>query len=296
MKLRHLRIFKIVCEEGNITRASEKLFISQPAVSKAIHELENFLEIELFDRIGGRIHVNETGKLFLLKTTLLLDQYDNLINEIKDLEKSVRIKIGSSITIANYILPKAIAEFERVYNSTPISVSVANAEKIEELLNKNEIDIALIEGIVSNEDLVDIPCSTYDLVVLCSVDHPFSLQTVINIEELLAERLLLREKGSAIRDVFDSALAVRQLNVIPDWISINSQSLIQAVKRNLGITVLPKILVADELREGTLVEVAVENLHMENVNHILFHKNKFQSKNFHALIDIIQKTAQESSL
>ena len=83
MKIRHLRIFNAVCEEESITEAAEKLYISQPAVSNAIRELENFLGIHLFDRISRSIYLNETGKLFLAKVNKVLDLYDDLDQNVK---------------------------------------------------------------------------------------------------------------------------------------------------------------------------------------------------------------------
>lgn len=289
MKIRHLRIFKMVCEEESITKASEKLFITQPAVSNAIRELESYLGIYLFDRISRKIYLNETGKLFLAKVVKLLDLYDDLERGVKELEDNAAINIGSSITIANFILPKAIVDFETIYKNTPTKVIVANAGKIEEMLYNNEIDLGLIEGVIYNDELIKIPFSSYKLAVICSPKHQFAFEERIDINTLIQERLLLREKGSAIRDVFDSALLLHSLRANPEWTSINSQALIHAVKQNLGISVLPKILIEDEMAKGEIVEIKVNDFELVNVNHIIFHKDKFQTKSFKALIEIIKK-------
>jgi len=288
MKIRHLRIFKVVCEEESITKAAEKLFMTQPAVSNAISELEDHLKVCLFDRISRRIYLNETGKLFLKKVITLLELYEDLEKNVKELEENATIRIGSSITIANFILPKSIVEFETMYKNTPTKVIVGNAGKIEEMLEHNEIDLALIEGVIYNEELIKIPFSSYPLVMICSPKHKFAQQGPIDINQVIQERLLLREKGSAIRDVFDSALLLRNVSVNPNWTSTNSQALIQAVKQNLGISVLPKILVAEEIASGQLVEIKVKDFELVNMNHIVFHKDKFQTTSFKALVEIIK--------
>lgn len=288
MKIRHLRIFKIVCEEESITKAAEKLFMTQPAVSSAISELESYLGVHLFDRISRKIYLNETGKLFLTKVIKLLDLYDDLEQNIKELEDNATIKIGSSITIANFILPEAIVKFEKIYRNTPTKVIVGNAGKIEEMLCNNEIDLGLIEGVIYNEELIKIPFSSYELAIICSPKHKLALDEPININKLIQERLLLREKGSAIRDVFDSALLLHNLKANPEWISINSQALIYAVKQNLGISVLPKILIEREIESGGIFEIKVNDFELVNVNHIVFHKNKIQTKSFKTLIEIIK--------
>lgn len=288
MKIRQLRIFKMVCEEESITRAAEKLFMTQPAVSGAISELESYLGVYLFDRISRRIYLNETGKLFLTKVIKLLDLYDDLEENIKELEENATIKIGSSITIANFILPKVIVEFETIYKSTPTKVIVGNARNIEEMLYHNEIDLGLIEGVIYNEELIKIPFSSYKLAIICSPRHKLALEEPIDINKLIQERLLLREKGSAIRDVFDSALLLHNLRANPEWTSINSQALIYAVKQNLGISVLPKILIEEEINSGEIFEIKVKDLDLVNINHIVFHKDKFQTKSFRTLIEIVK--------
>lgn len=288
MKIRHLRIFKMVCEEGSITKAAEKLYITQPAVSNAISELESFLDVALFDRISRKIYLNETGKLFLTKVINILDLYDNLEQSVKDLEDHAKIKIGSSITIANFILPKKLIEFEQIYKNIPVEVTVENAWKIEEKLYNNEIDLGLIEGVIYNEELIKIPFSSYKMVIICSPEHTLAAEKSISIKQIIQEKLLLREKGSAIRDVFDSALLLQNLKATPEWTSINSQALIQAVKHNLGISVLPKILVKKELESGEICELKVNHFELVNKNHIVFHKDKFQTKSFKTLVDLIQ--------
>jgi DNA-binding transcriptional LysR family regulator len=290
MKIRHLRIFKTVCEEESITKAAEKLFMTQPAVSSAISELEGHLGVYLFDRISRRIYLNETGKLFLTKAIKLLDLYDDLEQNIIELEDNATIKIGSSITIANFILPKAIVEFEKVYKKTPTKVIVGNARNIEEMLYNNEIDLGLIEGVIYNEELTKIPFSSYKLAIICSPRHTLALEESIDINQLIQERLLLREKGSAIRDVFDSALLVHNLKANPEWVSINSQALIQAVKQNLGISVLPKILIEREIETGEICEINVNDFELVNINHIVFHKDKVQTNSLKTLIEIIKNT------
>ncbi len=293
MNIRYLRIFKMVCEEESITKAAEKLFITQPAVSNAISELERDLGVCLFDRISRKVYLNETGKLFLAKVIKLLDLYDNLEKNVKELEDNAAIKIGSSITIANFILPKAIVDFEAIYKNTPTKVTIGNAGKIEAMLYNNEIDLGLIEGVIYNEELIKIPFSSYKLAIICSPKHRLALEEPIDINNLMQERLLLREKGSAIRDVFDSALLLHNLRANPNWTSINSQALIHAVKHNLGISVLPKILVEEEIESGDFFEIKVNDFELVNINHIVFHKDKFQTNSFKTLVEIIKNSVRD---
>lgn len=298
MKIRQLRIFKTVCEEGSITKAGEKLFMTQPAVSQTINDLEKDLNIQLFDRNARKIILNETGKLFLIKSEQLLKLYDELIENARFLEENATfleenatLKIGSSITIANFILPLSLLEFEEACNQTPIKVSVDNARTIENMVIKNVVDIGLIEGVIHSQELINIPISSFKLSVICSSTHPFANCDSIEVETLVKERLLLREVGSAIRDVFDSALLLHDIKIFPIWTSVNSQELIQAVKNGLGISVLPRILVEKEIENNEIVEVKVNDFELINVNHVIFDKSKYRTKSFEKFIEIVRDVA-----
>lgn len=291
MKIRQLRIFKTVCEEGSITKAGEKLFMTQPAVSQTINDLEKDLNIQLFDRNARKIILNETGKLFLIKSEQLLKLYDELIENARFLEENATLKIGSSITIANFILPLSLLEFEEACNQTPIKVSVDNARTIENMVIKNVVDIGLIEGVIHSQELINIPISSFKLSVICSSTHPFANCDSIEVETLVKERLLLREVGSAIRDVFDSALLLHDIKIFPIWTSVNSQALIQAVKNGLGISVLPRILVEKEIENNEIVEVKVNDFELINVNHVIFDKSKYRTKSFEKFIEIVRDVA-----
>lgn len=287
MKIRQLIIFKTVCEEESITKAAETLSMTQPSISRTISELEEDLGTKLFDRVSRKVYLNETGKLLLSKTVPLLELYDDLEENSKNLDRLAALRIGSSMTIANYILPSIMKTFRLECPDTPTVVQVDEDRSIEERLLHHEIDLALMEGVVTNEQLVKIPFSTYPLVVLCAPSHPFAERDFVSVDELSSEPLLLREKGSAIRDVIDSAFLLKNIAVAPVWTSINPQVLIQAVKQELGITILPRIIAEKDLARGRLCQVTVEDWKLECVNHVVFLKDKFQTVAFQTLINLI---------
>lgn len=289
MNIRHLNIFKIVCEEMNFTRAAEKLYMTQPAVSHAINDLEEEIGHILFDRISKKIYLTEIGKIFLSKTLRILELYNDLENNFYSSEKDIPIHIGSCITIGNFWLPTIVKKFKEIYTETPLKIEIDSAAVIEKMLLDNKIDIALIEGGIQNENLVKTLFSSYEISVICSVNHPFSKKKSISIEEFLRENLLLREKGSAIRDCLDNTLARKDIFVVPSWTSVNSQALIQGVKNNLGITVLPDILITSELEKNELKKLFIKELKLKNNNYIVYHKDKYISKTMSAFIELIKK-------
>lgn len=284
MTFRSLIIFKTICEEGSFTKAGEVLYMTQPAVSQAISELEQELNIILFDRLGKKIYLTESGKVFLGKALYLLDIYENMKNDLKP----QRIRIGSSITIANDWLPEILSRCNNIKNKIEVFVEVDTAKKTAEKLKRNEIDIALIEGNIQQDSWICIPLSSYQLRIVCANENK-SAKKRMRIEELLQEPWLLREKGSAIREVFDSALTLRGLTVNPRWVSVNSQALIQAVKKDLGISILPEVIIKEELKKGNLSLIEMEDFELKNENHLVYHKEKYLTEELKEFLKIALK-------
>lgn len=288
MNIRHLKIFQTVCEQGSITHAAQQLYMTQPAVSHVIRSLEETLGYPLFDRISRRLYLTPAGSLFLEKTRQVLALYEELERDASSYENRAVLRIGSSITIANFWLPKVLQSFQKQTN-TRAKVEVDRASVIISKLKQNEIDIAFIEGVLPQGDFTAVPFSAYRLKLVCAPAYSISKSIRNDPQELVKERFLLREQGSAIRNVFDSALELKQLAAEPLWTSVNSQALLQAARSGLGITVLPDMLVAEDLKQGTLMEVETPWLHLENKNYILYHKEKYISQPLQLLIALTKE-------
>ena len=144
MTIRHLRTFVIVFQKESITKASEILHVSQPSVSLAIQELENYYHIRLFDRIGKRLSITEQGKWLYDYALHIVSMFDEMETEVKTWNNKGTLRIGSSITIGNFILPQLIEEFQKRYREVEIKVSVCNTKTIEQYI-LNETDLAAIQ-------------------------------------------------------------------------------------------------------------------------------------------------------
>lgn len=290
MNIRQLYIFKTVCKHVSFTKAAKELYMSQPAISHAISDLEKELGCTLLDRLNHKIYINEMGQRFLNKATQILELYDDLEHHFIHQNKDIAITIGSSITIATYILPKMIAEFQNAYPEVTIQVHVDSARNIEHKLLDNAIDLAFIEGIPKSSSLVSIPFSTFDIAIVAHPSHPLSKQKRISVSSLLKEKILLREKGSAIRNCFDSALLLQNKAITPTWTSVNSQVLLQATKENLGISVLPYVLVEQDIKNGTLKKLTIDTLSLTNTNHVVYHKDKSLHNNATSFLEYVLTT------
>ncbi len=289
MNLRQLTIFRAVCEEGSITGAAKALSMTQPAISHAINDLEQSVGTNLFDRVSRRVVINENGKFYLSKVIPLLELFHDLENYSGTLNRDAPLRVGSCVTLASFLLPKVVSRFSVSNQETQVIVQVGNSIEITEKLLRNELDIGLIEGVITDDQLEKIPFSSYPLAVICSPAHPFATPASqpVSLEQLVEEPLLLREQGCTIRDTFDSFLTLHNLSADPLWSSTNSDVILQAVKENLGIGIVPRIFADRAIQQGVVVEIEVKDLDISCMNHVVFNKDKFQTGSFQSFINIV---------
>ena len=288
MTLRHLRIFVTVCETGSTTAASEKLYIAQPSISVAIGELEQYYGIHLFDRIGRRLQVTDAGLRFLEYATHIVGLFDEMEREVKNFDATGIIRIGASITIGNYLLPQYAAQFSREHPQMQIRATIQNSDDVQQYVEKNLVDLALIEGPVSHESLKAIPFYQDKLVFFCAPGHPFAGQ-IIPIEQLASQPLILREPGSAGRDIFDGIMAAHNQPVEPAWQSVSSQAIVRAVQAGMGISVLPYLLIQESLQQQKIRIFQVEGISLSRTLHIIYHRHKFLTPSAKDFIRICQE-------
>lgn len=293
MSLRLLWIFKTVCECRTITEAAKQLYMSQPAVTNAIKELEEQTSLHLFDRIGKRIYLNDSGKYYYQKVCKLLTMVEELEQSTKAIQEHPTLRIGSSITNATLLVPKILQEFQKEWKGH-VQVIVQNAATIETKILNNEIDMAFLEGAIHSNQLIQVPLFSYELQTFCGITYPLSNDVTYSLSDLKDEQWLLREKGSAIRDCFDSAMLLQDIVVNPLWESVNSQVLIQAAIANLGIGVLPKQLLTSE-RKAQTIQILSTQEPLACMNHVVYHKDKHIHSSMQELLSLCEGYKAENA-
>ena len=293
MTIRHMEILKTIAETGSFTKAARVLYITQSAISHAVRELEEESGTVLFDRLSKSVRLTEAGSLLLRETLPVLAACNALEKRMRHLEQHAPVHLVSSITIATYYLPCALQSFSLTHPDISISVDVVSAANALLVLQAGEADFALIEGLPPQGPYVSIPFSSYPLKAVCSPGYRCSKQP-LTLSALCQEKLLLREKGSAIRDALDSALYLHGLTAHPAWTSVNSPALIEAAKAGLGIAVLPDILVENALDKGELTVLDITDMELINQLLLVFHKDKYLSGPLTTLMQCItQKQAEK---
>lgn len=282
MNLRQLRIFTEVCKYESFTKASKALYMTQPAISHVIHDLENEVGTALFERTPKNTKVTPAGCLLLEKARTLLSIYDDLEKEIGTLGQRV-LRIGSCITIAHLFLVDLISMIKEEYPELELSVHVASASAILAKLENNEIDMALIEGAFPQDKFYAVELSSYAILPVCSPN--FISTSSLTIQELIMQPLLLREKGSAIRDLLDSTLLLHNVQVEPLWCSVNSNVLMKAAIHGMGIAYLPETMISDKVKTGALKIIEIENLTLSNDTYLIYNKYKQLTEPMQVMIE-----------
>jgi DNA-binding transcriptional LysR family regulator len=252
--LRQLEVFAEVLKSGSTTQASQMLSLSQSAVSAALTDLEGQLGVQLFDRVGKRLVVNEHGRLLYPRALATLEQ----ATEIEQLfrEDNGAIRVYASSTIGNYILPEIIARYRRDFPSLPLELSVGNSQDVITAVSDFRVDIGLIEGPCHAAEIIAEPWLEDELVVFAAPGSAL-LTGEVTLVRLAEAPWILRERGSGTREIVDYLL----LSHLPEFhlgMELgNSEAIKHAVRHGLGISCLSRRVIAEQLDSGTLVELPV---------------------------------------
>lgn len=190
----------------SFTKAARELFISQPAITKHIQELENIYKVQLFNRIGGKISLTPQGEIFLKHANEILAQYKLLANEMELVTEqfSGELKIGASTTIAQYLIAPLLADFIVRFPQVKVSLFTGNSEQIEDALENKKIDIGLVEGSRRSNHLKYSPLAKDELVLVTSSQNPIGESVAVT--DIATLPLVLREVGSGTLEVIEKAL------------------------------------------------------------------------------------------
>ena len=259
MTIRHLKTFCAVCEEGGITRAAEKLCVAQPSVSQTIGELERYYGVSLFDRVGRRLVLTPEGERLRVKAQEAIASFSEFEEAARDTNARHVIRIGSSVTAGQMVLPRLIAAIEATLDRAECRAIADSAAAVEQLVEEGSLDLALVEGSVSRALAAEAVFSDR-LMAVCSAG--MKIKNTLSPAELVSLPLLLRRRGSASRDLFDERLSALGLKAQPKLSSSSNSVLLAAAREGLGVAVLPEALVSADLSAGRLKEVRIQGLEL----------------------------------
>lgn len=203
-----LKVFYTVASRLSFTKAASELFITQPAISKHIQELEEQYKIKLFDRNGSKISLTSAGNILLIHTKNIFEIYREIDFDMSSLinERTGLLRVGASTTISQYIIPPLLARFHQKMQDVKVHLLNGNTEQIENALLNKEIEIGIVEGQSKNKSIKYTEFLKDELVLVCRSSHSLTNQDEISQEDLKKMHFLMREQGSGTLEVIEHAL------------------------------------------------------------------------------------------
>lgn len=263
MTLEQLRIFVAVAEREHVTEAARKLNLTQSAVSAALAALEARHDTKLFDRIGRRIELNRTGRLFLAEARAVLaraEDAERLFDELAGLSRGV-VAIAASQTAGNYWLPARMHAFRQRHPGVHMVLEIGNTLQVAASVASGKADLGIAEDFVEHPDLQVRPVADDRLVLVAPPDHPLGRKLHIEPVDLVGCDWIMRERGSGTRAHFETAM--REISVDPAALSVSmelpsNEAVRVAIEAGAGLSALSHLVVSASLHARRLVAIAVD--------------------------------------
>lgn len=278
-----LLTFITVAKTKSYTKSAEILSITQPAVSQHIKFLEEEYGVKLIKRVGKGFELTEEGIILKKYAEEIEVLYRTLDFKLKNESSIVKTyNVGASMTIGGYVLPYILAKHKKLYKNINILLQVNNTEEILDKLSNGRLDFALIEGDFDREKYKFKKLKDDELVLAISPKHSFAKKKEVNIEEILHGELILREKGSGTRKVFENILSQLgyDMDKLKGYMEIGSISAIKSlIESNLGYSIISKETIKKELLYGDIEIIPIKNVRIfREFNFVYLHKEEFTDK------------------
>lgn len=275
LTLRQLQVFEMAARHLSHSRAAKELYLTQPAVSMQLKQLEQNLGMPLFEQAGKQLHLTEAGRELLRYSRSVLQQVQELeamFDEMKGLEHG-QINIAV-VSTANYFMPQLLAKFIQRHSKIHVSLSVANRDSVIRQLDENIADLAIMGQPPAGADMVSQAFMANPLVVIAAPEHVLAKQKKIQPRQLAKETFLLREKGSGTRGVAERFFASHRLSLPAHMEMDTNEAIKQSVSAHIGVGIISRDSIELELETHRLCILDVAGFPIVRDWHIVQRKNK----------------------
>jgi len=290
MTFRQVEIFLAVARAKNFTRAAETLHLSQSTLSQHVRELEDELGVSLFDRLGRAVTLTEAGRLLedhATRLTTTLASARRAINELKGLERGSLV-IGASTTPGIYVLPPIVAAFRRRYPGIDVSLRIANSRVIEERIRADELDLGIVGGHMLTARERCVAAGLLDeLLLIVAPRHPWAKRRDVAPGELAEMPLLMREQGSATRQVTERALRQAGVKFTPAMELDHIEAIKQAVMAGLGVAFVSLYAVRGEVATRRLCALRLRGLRLRRHFHVIHNEARTPTASGRAFLALL---------
>ena len=268
--LKQLKIFLTVAETLQMSEAARLLYLSQSTVSQAILDLEQEFDAPRFQRGARQLTLTSQGMVFREHAQQVAEGYEQLGRAMEQRHAVRELRLGATLTIGNTLLASILHQLKLQYPDIHPYLYVENTHLLEARLLRNEVDLCLIEGIVTSEKLAKLPLVSDVLELICAPEHPFWDRTSVMPEELRHQPFILREQGSGTREIFENTMRMAQVPIQVVGESVSSTAIMELVMENMGLGVLSHRCVAREAQEGTLHTLSIRGYPMNRYFQICY--------------------------
>jgi DNA-binding transcriptional LysR family regulator len=296
MNLHHLKVFLAIAQTGSISAGAARLFISQPAVTREIRELEARLRLPLFDRQSRGVTLTAAGQRLLpyAERIFALEQAaERDLQAFANLDCG-ELHLGASATLGSYLLPALIADFHQQHPELHMSLQIDNTAACLQQLERNTITLAFIEGPFDPEQVNHRHLGTDALLPVASPRHPLARQTTVSPEELASAALLIREHGSGTRASLEQAYQALGLTPRIAMALGNSEALKRSLLAGQAVAWISELALQEELRSGQLCRLPVSGLQISRDLHAVWRREHSLSPAASALLEQVTNALTSS--
>jgi DNA-binding transcriptional LysR family regulator len=290
MTLRQLAVFVAVAQEGTVTRASERVQLTQSAASMALADLEDALDSPLFDRQGKRLQLNDLGRYLLPQAMDILGRCDAFEQAARGQHQSIDLRLGSTLTISDYLMPDIMAGFLGQEPQAQLQLQVGNTRQIIEAVQQFQLDLGLIEGSCHLPQLQSIPWRHDELAICCAPKHPLANHpSMLCANDLCDVDWIVREEGSGTREVFDKIVLHDIPNARIRLTLGHNEAILKVVAGGLGIGCVSRLAIEPMLQSGQLVILDTPFWTLIRPFFLIVHRQKYQGPGLKAFMAYCQQ-------
>ena len=287
----------LVAEKRNFTRAAQALSLTQPAVSHHISQLEQELGVRLFVRGNGDLMLTPEGETVLRYARRMKALEKKMAEELQEAGRRLtRLRIGITHTAESSIVAEVLARYTNENPGISITIVTDNINNLYDMLENFELDLAVVEGRSTRPELSALMLDTDYLVCVLANTHPLSRSSMITLDEIRQEKLILRLPNSETRVRFESALAAIGESIADFQVILevdNVATIKDLIRKNLGISILARSACMDELRKGKLTALPIENLSMTRETNLVYHRDFAHKETLQDILALYKKQLRE---
>lgn len=295
MELRGIKTFLQVANLNSFCKAAQKLGYSQAAVTVQIKQLEAELNVKLFDRIGKQTTLTHEGEIFYEYAADILRDITHVKNILSDsAELTGRLVIGTIESICASLFPPLIQEYHKLYPKVNVNIIIDSPATLLNMMNSNTIDIVyFLDKRMYDSKWIKVLEKPENILFAASKGHPLADQEELDLDRVIAEPIILTEYNASYRFILEQYLAADGKKVRPYLEIGNTEFIVKMLRNQEAISFLPEFAIHKDLEEGNLTTLSIKDFHLRTWRQIVYHKDKWISREMKAFIELVQHMEEQ---